>query len=73
MQILIRPILLAAMMASLALPNPVEASSQRTKNTVGGAAIGAGVGYLVGGSDGAKAGAVVGAISGYTKKTRKKK
>jgi uncharacterized protein YcfJ len=63
--------LMAAVVASLALALPADASSKRTKNTVGGAAIGAGVGYLVGGSDGAKAGAVVGAISGFTKKTKK--
>lgn len=53
---------------SLTLPEPAEASSKRTKNTIGGAVAGAGVGYLVGGSDGAAAGAVVGAIAGYRKK-----
>ena len=56
------------LVSGLTLPSPADALSKRTKNTMGGAAIGAGVGYIVGGSKGATGGAVVGAIAGYNKK-----
>lgn len=49
---------------SMVLPLPADALGQRTRNTLGGAALGAGAGYLIGGSSGARTGAVVGAIAG---------
>ena len=61
-------LLIVALAASTVLPAPADALSKRTKNTMGGAAIGAGVGYIVGGNNGATGGAVVGAIAGYNKK-----
>ncbi len=60
--------LIVALAAGTVLPAPANALSKRTKNTMGGAAVGAGVGYIVGGSKGATGGAVVGAIAGYSKK-----
>ena len=57
-----------ALAARLAFSDPADADRKRTKNTIGGAAIGTGVGYIVGGKKGAAGGAVVGAIAGYSKK-----
>ena len=57
-----------ALAATVSFSTNADAQSKRTKNTMGGAAVGAGVGYLVGGSNGAAGGAVVGAIAGYNKK-----
>ncbi|CUH46589.1 hypothetical protein [Ruegeria atlantica] len=61
-------LLITALGIGTVLPTPADALSKRTKNTMGGAAIGAGVGYIVGGGNGATGGAVVGAIAGYNKK-----
>jgi len=62
-----KPILMVAIVGSLALTAPAEAGNRQVKNTISGAAIGAGVGVLVGGSKSVATGAIVGAIAGAVK------